>query len=179
MAALLAFVEPFSSHVPQQAPVAHRLLQVPAQERWLYHLNFHLKKEPPFPDWLNAFFLFCSETHYCAGTTHWMRCSSAFFSSASLFSTSWMISCSSSVRKLRSIMVAVGFRQARSSVEHNIKWQLQLLDRKTDVWAASQRAHQMLLENLSGFTEIARLNFSPLCDFTKFGRHFVMTSQDD
>lgn len=47
MAELLGFVEPFSSHVSQQAPVAHRLLQVPAQERWLYHLNFHLKKEPP------------------------------------------------------------------------------------------------------------------------------------
>lgn len=35
-----------------------------------------------------------------------MRCSSAFFSSASLLSTSRMTSCSSSVRKLRSIMVA-------------------------------------------------------------------------
>lgn len=27
---LLGFVEPFSSHVPQQVPVTHRLLQVPA-----------------------------------------------------------------------------------------------------------------------------------------------------
>lgn len=26
---LLGFVEPFSSHVPQQVPVTHRLLQVP------------------------------------------------------------------------------------------------------------------------------------------------------
>lgn len=31
MAELLGFVEPFSGHVPQQAPVAHCLLQVPAR----------------------------------------------------------------------------------------------------------------------------------------------------
>lgn len=37
--------------------------------------------------------------------TYWTRCSSAFFSSASLFNTARMISCSSSVRKLRSIMM--------------------------------------------------------------------------
>lgn len=37
--------------------------------------------------------------------THWTRCSSAFFSSASLLNTDRMISCSSFVRKLRSIMM--------------------------------------------------------------------------
>lgn len=29
VAELLGFIEPFSSHVPQQVPVPHRLLQVP------------------------------------------------------------------------------------------------------------------------------------------------------
>lgn len=37
--------------------------------------------------------------------THWTRCCSLFFSSASLFNTDRMASCSSSERKLRSIMV--------------------------------------------------------------------------
>lgn len=37
--------------------------------------------------------------------TYWTRSSSAFFSSVSLFNTARMISCSSSVRKLRSIMM--------------------------------------------------------------------------
>lgn len=37
MAALLGFVEPFSSQVPQQAPVTHRLLQVPAHTKFPFY----------------------------------------------------------------------------------------------------------------------------------------------
>lgn len=108
MAELLGFVEPFSSHVPKQGPVTHRLLQVPAHKadiKFTFWKIISWKTLPRFLICLNGF-LFCSGTRYGAGATHWMRCSSPFFSSASLFNTSWMISCSSSVRKLRSIMVA-------------------------------------------------------------------------
>lgn len=50
--------------------------------------------------------------------TYWTRFSSAFFSSVSLFNTARMSSCSSSVRKLRSIMVTVA---ALSSAFHCFK----------------------------------------------------------
>lgn len=93
-----------------------------------------------------------------------MRCSSAFFSSASLLSTSWMISCSSSVRKLRSIMVAAPASSLdahvlvpeappglRPSVEGNVK-----ANGLLSFWAGGQMWEvlvscliQLLLDNLS------------------------------
>lgn len=48
--------------------------------------------------------------------THCTRCSSAFFSLASLFSTARMSSCSSSVRKLRSIMMTAAALQLSTAL---------------------------------------------------------------
>lgn len=48
--------------------------------------------------------------------THRTRCSSAFFSSASLFNTARMLSCSSFVRKLKSIMMAPAALQLSSAL---------------------------------------------------------------
>lgn len=90
---LLGLVEPLSSQVLQLVLVIQRLLEVPVDVTWERHRCdcWRIKKK----SWISV----------KNETTHWTRCSSACFSSASLFSTARMVSCSSSVRKLRSIMV--------------------------------------------------------------------------
>lgn len=72
--------------------------------------------------------------------SHWTRFSSAFFSSESLLRTARMVSCSSSVRKLRSIMVVTG---ACCVLSWFLVW-AQWLNRMTGSWSSSWHSKTFL-----------------------------------